>query len=190
VTTPPGAADDPENPDNWYGLDYVHDRISVQLQEQSRLWQTVDGGARLILGAIGVVFAATLGLLPRGSATVSTPSGPVQEFLFLPFWVGALAISAIGLFSLAGLLAMVAYWPRTFSSPPAPDSLRKYVTSDEREIKLIVVDEMLNAYAANSVWLARKLQLFSWALVFAALAAGVLGISVIIEVLQLTRAWS
>ncbi|MDQ6673916.1 MAG: hypothetical protein M3069_24760 [Chloroflexota bacterium] len=185
----PTAGDDPENPDNWYGLDYVHDRITAQLQEQSGLWQEVDGGLRLILGAIGVVFAAALGLLPRGSATISTPAGLVQEILYLPFWVGALAIGAIGLFALAGLLALVAYWPRTFSWPPAPESLREYLTSDEREIKLIVVDAMLDAFAANSVWLGRKLQMFSWALALAALAAGFLGAGVILEVLQLTRAW-
>ena len=186
----PARDDDPENPDNWYGLDYVHDRITVQLREQSRLWRDVDGGLRLILGAIGVVFAATLGLLPRGSTPVTTPAGQVQELLYLPFWVGGLAIAAIGLFALAGTLALVAYWPRTFSSPPAPDSLRKYLTSDEREIKLIAVDEMLDAFAANGVWLERKIQLFSWALVFVAMAAGLLGVSVIMEVLQLTRAWS
>jgi hypothetical protein len=184
------ATDDPENPDSWYGLDYVHDRITVQLREQSRLWREVDGGSRLILGAIGVVFAAALGLLPRGSSPINTPNGPVQELLYLPFWVGVLTVAAMGLFSVAGLLALVGYWPRTFSWPPAPESLREYVTSDEREIKLIVVDAMLDAFAANSVWLGRKFLLFSWALVLAAMAAGLLGISVMMEVLQLTRAWS
>jgi hypothetical protein len=180
----------PENPDNWYGLDYVHDRISVQLREQSRLWEEADGRLRLILGVIGVVFAATLGLLPRGSVLVTTPSGPMQEILYLPFWVGALAVTAFVLFSVAGFVALVAYWPRTFSWPPAPESLREYVTSDEREIKLLVVDAMLDAYAANGVWLARKFQLFRFAFGIAALAAGILGASVIIEVLQFTRAWS
>ena len=77
----------------------------------------------------------------------------------------------------------------TFTWPPAPESLREYLTSDEREIKLIVVDAMLDAYAANSVWLGRKFTLFSWALVLAAIAAGLLGASVTIELLQLTRAW-
>jgi len=51
-----------KNPDNWYGLDYVHDRIIAQLQEQSRLWEEADGRLRLILGVIGVVFAWILGL--------------------------------------------------------------------------------------------------------------------------------
>jgi hypothetical protein len=184
------ATDDPENPDNWYGLDYVHDRISSQLQEQSKLYEEVDGRLRLILGVIGVVFAATLGLLPRGTTTVITPAGPIQEPVYLPFWVGALAIVAIVVFSLAGLVALVGYWPRAFSWPPAPQSLPKYITSDEREIKLVVVDEMLNAYTANSEWLVRKIRLFQLAFALAALAAGILGASVTIEVLQFTRGWS
>jgi hypothetical protein len=186
----PARDDDPENPDNWYGLDYVHDRITVQLREQARLWQDVDGGLRLILGAIGVIFAATLGLLPRGSTPVTTPAGQVQEFLYLPFWVGGLAVAAMALFAFAGSLALVAYWPRTFSSPPAPSSLREFLLSDEREIKLMVVDAMLDAYSANGLWLGRKLQLYTWALVLVAMAAGLLGVSVIMEVLQLTRAWT
>ncbi len=184
-----GPSDDPENPDNWYGLDYVHDRISAQLQEQSRLWEEADGRLRLILGVISVVFAATLGLLPRGTITVTGASGPVQEPLLLPPWVGTLAVAALGLYAVAGVTAAVAYWPRPFSWPPAPEALRRYITSDEREVKLIVVDALLDAYAANGVWLGRKLQLFRWAFVAATAATGLLGAGVIMEVLQLTRAW-
>ena len=181
----PARDDDPENPDNWYGLDYIHDRITVQLQEQSRLWAEVDGGLRLILGSIGVVFAATLGMLPRGSATVTTPAvraGTVVSAV-LGRRVGHRRDRALR----PGPDRLL---PRTFSSPPAPDSPRKYLTSDEREVKLIAIDEMLDAFAANGVLLERKIQLFSWALGFAAMAAGLLGASVIMEVFQLTRAWS
>ena len=80
--------------------------------------------------------------------------------------------------------------PREFSWPPAPESLRKYVTSDEREIKLTVVDEMIDAYAANGVWLGRKVLAFRWAVVIAGIATAVLGTSVIIQLAQLTRAGS
>ena len=121
---------------------------------------------------------------------MSSPTGPVLAQLFLPFWVGALAVAAIAVFSLAGLVSLVAYWPRGFELAATPASLRDFVTSDEREIKLIVVDAMLTAYAANGVWLARKVQLFRFAFALAAIAAGMLGASVIIEVLQFTRGWS
>ena len=53
------SREDPENRDSWYGLDYVHDRITAQLQEQARIWEEADGRLRLILGVIGVVFAGT-----------------------------------------------------------------------------------------------------------------------------------
>jgi len=184
------TADDPESPDNWYGLDYIHDRISIQLRVQSRLYDEADGRLRLILSVIGVVFAATLGLLPRGSVPVNSDPGAGMQPIYLPFWVGALAVGAMLAFTLAGLVALIAYWPRPFSLPPAPESLRAYVTSDEREIKLIVVDEMLDAYAANGVWLAHKVRLFGYAFALAAIAAGLLGASVMMQVLQFTRSWS
>jgi hypothetical protein len=178
-----------ERPDSWRALDYVHDRIAGQLQEQSRLWEEADGRLRLVLGVIGVIFAAILGLLPRATLTVTTPDGSGQQPLYLPFWVGALAVTALAMYAVAGLVAAVAYWPRTFSWPPAPEAMRNYVTTDPREVKLIVVDEMLEAYAANGRSLASKLRLFRWAFVVATAATGLLGLSVIIEVLQATRAW-
>ena len=64
------------------------------------------------------------------------------------------------------------------------------MTSDEREIKLTVVDEMIDAYAANGVWLGRKVLAFRWAVVIAGIATAVLGTSVIIQLAQLTRAGS
>ena len=191
--TPPATAalQDPEDPETWYGLDYVHDRIAAQLQQQSRLWEEADGRLRLILGVIGVIFAATLGLLPRGTITVSTPGGPVQEPLLLPTGVGALAVAAIGLYALAAVVAAVAYWLRTLSLPPEPPALRRYITTDEREIwiQLFVIDEMLNAYATNGVDLERKVRLFHWGFVLATAATAALGTGVILDVLLLTRPW-
>jgi hypothetical protein len=182
-------AEDPEQPSSWHALDYVHDRVAGQLQEQSRLWEETDGRLRLILGIIGIILAATLGLLPRGTTTVTTANGLAQAPLLLPFGVGAAAVLALGLYAVAGVVAAVAYWPRTFSWPPAPEALRQYITSDPREIKLLVLDEMLDAYAANSVWIGWKIRLFRWAFVVATAATAFLGAGVIMEVLQFTRAW-
>lgn len=178
---------DSENPDNWFGLDYIHDRISSQLAAQSGLWEEINGRLRLILGVTGIVFAATLGLLPRGSVSVSTPQGTVTQPLFVPFAVGVCAVASMTLYFVAGLIATVAYWPRDFNWPPAPASLRKYLTSDEREIKLTVVDEMLDAYADNEVELERKVRAFRRALAITVLATGLLGAAVIIELVTVTR---
>jgi hypothetical protein len=65
--------------------------------------------------------------------------------------VGALAIGGLVLLALAGVIAVMAYWPSDFSWPPDPESLRKYITTSEREIKLTVLDEMLDAYDAKRV---------------------------------------
>jgi hypothetical protein len=183
--------DDPEDPATWVGLNYVHDRVLAQLEHQSRLWEEADGRLRLVLGIIGIVFAVTLGLLPRGSVTVQAETGALFSGpLLLPFLVGVLAIVGLVLFAVAGLIAVVAYWPRDFNWPPAPESLRKYITTNEREIKLTLLDEMLDAYDENGFWLGRKFLAFRWALVIAGIATAVLGASVIIELTQVTRAWS
>src|SRR5437870_9429394 len=104
--------DDAEDPANWVGLDYVHDRVLAQLKHQSQLWEAADGRLRLVLGIIGIVFAVTLGLLPRGNITVQTEVGtPSTAPILLPFWVGVLAIGGLVLFAVAGGIAGVAYWP-------------------------------------------------------------------------------
>lgn len=55
------------------------------------------------------MFAATLGLLPRSTATVATPQGMVTQVIPLPFWVGALAIGGLAMFFVAGAIATTAY---------------------------------------------------------------------------------
>jgi hypothetical protein len=194
LVTPPRAAveppnEDPENPDNWFGLDYVHDAVASQLEQQAGLWEEASGRLRLVLGVSGLVFAVTLGLLPRTTVGVTTASGLVSQLVLLPFWVGALAIAGLALFFVAGLIATIAYWPRNFSWPPAPDSLRKYLTTDPREIKLIVVDEMIEAYARNAVELDSKVLAVRRSLAISALATALLGAALIIDVLTYTQAW-
>jgi hypothetical protein len=76
-----------------------------QFKQQFELWQDVNGQLRVILGVSGLVFAATLGLLPRGTVTVATPAGPVLQLLLLPFWVGACAVAGLVLFFVAGAIA-------------------------------------------------------------------------------------
>jgi hypothetical protein len=182
---------DPEDPANWIGLDYVHDVALATLQQQLELWEEADGRLRLILGVIGIVFAVTLGLLPRGTVTVAGENGVTSSVpVLLPFAVGALAIAGLGLFALAGLVAVVAYWPRGFNGPPAPRGLRPYILTNERRIKLIVLDQVLNTYESNDVWLRRKLLAFRFALVIAAIATAVLGAGVMIQLAQLTLARS
>jgi len=62
------------------------------------------------------------------------------------------------------------------------------VSIDERLTKRDVLNAMLNAYSLNDRMLGTKMLLFRWALVVA--ATGLLGASVIIELLQVTHAYS
>jgi hypothetical protein len=134
--------------------------------------------------------AAFLGLLPRGTITVAAENGVTSTVpVLLPFLVGALAIAGLVLFALAGVVSVVAYWPRGFNRPPAPSGLRKNIITNEREIKLAVLDKMLDAYESNELWLERKFVAFRLALVITAMAAAALGASVIIQLAAVTRAW-
>ena len=75
-----------------------------------------DCGAPTASGAAGIVFAVTLGLIPRETVTVQASSGaPASEPLYLSFGVGALAIGGLVLLALAGVIAVMAYWPSDFS---------------------------------------------------------------------------
>jgi hypothetical protein len=176
--------DDPENPANWIGLNYVHERLDAQLSTQARLWDEADGRLRTILGIIGVVFAATLGLLPRGASLSS--AGTVDQ-ASVSYLVGAPAQLAILLYFAAGLCALIGYWPRSFNWPPAPESLRKYVTTDERIIKLYVFDRMLLAFDQNAKRIGLKFRLFQVAVVISTMATGLLGVAVFFALVHVTR---
>jgi len=96
----------------------------------------------------------------------------------------------LALFFVAGVIATLAYWPRDFNWPPAPSSLRKYLTTDPREIKLTAIDEMLDAYASNEVELDRKSLAVRGSLGITVFATALLGAALIMDVLVYTRAWS
>src|SRR5215212_8047990 len=96
---------DPDDPASWLSLDYVHDQVQAQLEEQSELWDTVDGRLRLILGVISIVFAAAAAFQRASPAAGGAP---------LPFWVGAAAIGAVSLFLAAAGIVAWAYWPTDF----------------------------------------------------------------------------
>jgi hypothetical protein len=174
---PAGESFDPENPDNWLSLDYVHERVLAQLDAQSDLWDVVDARLRLILGVIGIVFAAALGL-QRGPALI-------------PFWAGALAVAAVILFLAAGIVAAWVYWPSPFDRPPDPASLRgQYLTTDPRVSKLEVIDTAIEAYNKNQRVIDRKNFAFKVAFVLAGIATGLLGGAIIAQVAAQTTSWS
>lgn len=160
---------DPDDPRSWLSLDYVHDQVQAQLDEQAKLWDTVDGRLRLILGVISIVFAA---------AAAFQRSSPVLGGGPLPFLVGAGAIGAVSLFLIAAAIVAWAYWPTDFDRPPKPHELRElYLTTDPKEVKLIVIDIILLAYTGNQAIIERKNLAFKVAFGLTAIATILLGVA-------------
>jgi len=165
---------DPDDPRSWLSLDYVHDQVQTQLDEQSKLWDAVDGRLRLILGVISIVFAA---------AAAFQRASPVSGGAPLPFMIGAGAICAVTLFLAAAGIVAWAYWPTDFDRPPKPHELRNlYLTTDPKEVKLIVIDITLLAYTGNQAIIERKNMAFKRAFALTAIATILLGVAFIGQV--------
>jgi len=164
---------DPSDPRAWLSLDYIHDQVQAQIEHQSRVWDAVDSRLRLILSVIGIAFAAALGL--RGF-TVGAGGPP----LFVPFWVGFAASTAVGVYLVAAAIVALAYLPIDFDWPPKPSALRtEYLLEDLRETKLDVVDTLIAAYDLNERAIARKTRAFVVAFALTAIATILLGIALI-----------
>jgi hypothetical protein len=165
------------DPEDWLSLDYISERALAKLEAQSDLWDTVDGRLRLILGVIGIVFAAALGL-QRGSTLI-------------PGWAGALAIISIACFLVAGVIVAAVYWPTDFDRPPNLSTLRdEYLTTDARKTKLDVIDAIIKAYNKNAQVIARKNRAFKVAFLLTAAATVLLGAAIAVQVAcQTTAFW-
>jgi hypothetical protein len=138
---------DPEDPQNWISLDYIEEVIQDRMVRQSDSWDLVDGRLRLVLGVVGIIFAAVLGF-QRGSAQVD-------------YHVALLVNMAVAFFLLAGLIAALAYWFGEFNWPPDPDDFRAYLTTDPRITKRELVDSMIaRGYNRNRVYLLWKSRAF------------------------------
>lgn len=160
---------DPDDPDSWLGLDYVHDQTLEKLKAQYETWNLVDGRLRLVLGVIGIIFAAAL-RLQRATAPI-------------PFLVGVIAILAMALFLVAGILVACYYASLDFDRPPQPKILLdEYLFVDEREAKMAVIDTSIKAYDKNQDILAKKVRAFNLAFVLTAVATVLMGLAVITQI--------
>jgi hypothetical protein len=113
------------------------------MERQSDAWDLIDGRLRLILGVVGIIFAAVLGF-QRGASQ-------------LEHHVALLVNTAVMLFLLAGLIAGAAYWPGDFNWPPDPDEFRRWITTDPRKVKFYLVDTLvIRGYNRNKVWMLWK----------------------------------
>ena len=158
-----------ENPRTWKSLDYVHERVTKELEAQSKDWDDIDGRLRLILGVIGIVFAAALGF-QRAQTQI-------------PFIVGFLTLLAILAFLLAAGLVAVVYRPMDLDRPPKPSSLRqRYLLRAPEESKLAVIDSIIEAYNSNVAIIDRKTRVFIWAFWISAGATVLMGVAIMLQV--------
>jgi len=110
---------DPDDPDNWTGLDYVHERVLDQLGRQEVRWKEVDDRLRFLLGVIGIVVAAGVGFMRSSVPAVGLSAAAVDPLaVFMPSWLGSAVIVAIILYLIAGAMAGWAYRPQKFDRPP------------------------------------------------------------------------
>jgi hypothetical protein len=166
---------DPLDPDNWVSLDYIEEVIQDRMERQSDAWDLVDGRLRLILGVVGIIFAAVLGF----------QRGPSQ----LDFHVVVLVNLAVGLFLLAGIIAAIGYWPGDFNWPPDPEDFREYINTDPRRTKRELVDSMIfRGYNRNRVLMLWKGRAFRTAFVLTVCAVVALAAALMSHMMAQSRA--
>jgi hypothetical protein len=131
--------------------------IQDRLERQSDAWDLIDGRLRLILGVVGIIFAAVLGF-QRGATQ-------------LDYHIALLVKLAVLLFLVAALIAAAAYWPGEFNWPPKPEEFREYLTTDPRKTKRDLVDSMIvRGYNRNQVYMLWKGRGFRAAFALTAIA--------------------
>jgi hypothetical protein len=169
---PPSDAEfDPTDPDNWKSLDYIEGVVQNKIDKQNDLWDVIDGRLRLILGVIGIVFAAVLGF----------QRGPSQ----LDFLVAFMAVISVLLFLAAAIAAAIVYWPMDFIWPPNPQALRDdYLTTDVRDTKLDVIDRIVYRYNTNGLAIERKVTGFRIAFTLSAMAILALAVALVVHIIS------
>ena len=177
---------DPNDPENWTGLDYVHDRIMAQLDRQEARWKEVDDRLRFLLGVIGIIFAAGGGFMKNGLLVKDTSSMDA----FMPSWIGTTVILSISSYVLAGAMAAWAYRPQKFDRPPKPVEMRAdYVTDDPRNAKIELIDMILLAYDVNEARIDAKFSWFARAYAAAGIATFLMVVALIGQIALQTRPW-
>jgi len=183
---------DPNDPKNWTGLDYVHDRVMAQLDRQEARWKDVDDRLRFLLGVIGVIFAAGGGFMKSGLLVREevSPDSATAAVALMPSWIGTAVIFSIGFYVLAGVMAAWAYRPQNFDRPPNPTELRaSYVTENEKIAKIELIDMILLAYDLNEPRIRAKFSWFARAYLMAGIATLLMVAALTGQIALQTRPW-
>jgi hypothetical protein len=145
-------------------LDIVLELVRGHLRQQFSLSEHVDRRIEILLGLIGVTFAALLGF---GTEKLSS----LGEYL--------LAIGVV-LLSVASVLSLIAWWPRNMDNPPNLVNLvEKYTAEPMEKTKSDLAEVMAEAYVNNEARLKSRIDWLTSAYIstfmgFLALAAVIL----------------
>ncbi len=101
----------------------------------------------------------------------------------IPFLIRLAVGCAVVLFLVAGGIVAVAYWPQKFNRPPDPIDLReRWLTTDPRLVKLVVIDSIREAYNDNEDVIERKNGAFKIAFGLTAVATGLMGLALVAQI--------
>ncbi|HXG36149.1 MAG TPA: hypothetical protein VNL15_04200 [Dehalococcoidia bacterium] len=142
-------------------LELVLNQLQYQLKAQSELWDQIDRRLEILVGFVGVIFAAIFAL------------GRFEDLncvarVFIIISTVLLAVSA-------GLTA-IAWWPRRFGFPPRPDYLfENYSALTPAQTRLDIATSIVEAYNSNERLIDEKVGAFKRA--FALAMIGVLALA-------------
>jgi hypothetical protein len=155
-------------PDEWASIDLIYDFALKELEVQEKAWEDADRRLQLLLGFVGVIFAAAMGL-----GTGQAPPSALVRALVLGATVALLfsAVTAVG-----------AYLPRRFARPTSIRQLREgYLTAAERETKRVMVDTLIVAYDRNETVVREKLGFFKLGLLSFAASVILLATAIVVR---------
>ena len=147
-----GNSEDPEvstDPDEWLSLDYVHEQVEAMMLRQWEASERWDHRFGQILAFASALSVAGIVFLPEKIG--NDPLATVVMFLGL----AGLIISC--------LVTLFRLFPKVWQSAPDPRTLRsKYLTTDPRELRLLVTDTRIESFEVNEHHLASNLTWFRW----------------------------
>ena len=135
------------DPNEWVSIDYVHDQVEAMMSRQWDAFETMERRFAQVLAFVSALTVAGIAFLPERIATdISTRWVTFVGLLFLLF---------------SGGVALWGFLPRRWTSAPNPHTLRsKYLTTNAREVRLVVTDSRIVDFERNKKSLDRQVWLF------------------------------
>lgn len=154
----------------WPSIDIVFDQAQRLIDIQSQIWDQTNSRLSLVIGFIGIILAAAVGLIGQATDLHQAAKG--------------FSVASVIVLLAAGLLTGLAYLPGVFNRPPALEPLlNQYLDQREHHTKHEIVIAMLEAYNENRDKIHQKLRFFNAGFVGFGLGIVFIGAAVITQVI-------